>query len=73
MAEPKKKGRPKANREIKKRTTFTILPSIYEESSKIAYVDGKSVSELVEDYLSDYIKNNPGKLEEYEKLMSEKQ
>lgn len=42
----KKKGRPKVRRETKKRTTLTILPSSYETASKIAYVDGKSVSEI---------------------------
>lgn len=67
--EAKKKGRPKANRETKKRITFTILQSQYEQASKIAYVDGKSVSEVVGDFLSDYVKKNRNKIEEYDKLI----
>lgn len=56
--EPKKKGRPKLNRELKKRISFTILPSLYEQASKIAYQEGKSVSELVSDLLREYIEKH---------------
>lgn len=67
--EARKKGRPKANRETKKRITFTIFQSQYEQASKIAYIDGKSVSEVIGDFLSDYIKKNRNKIEEYDKLI----
>ena len=43
----KKPGRPKVNRETKKRYTFTLLPSVYEQAVAIAYENGKSISELV--------------------------
>lgn len=55
---PKKKGRPKVNRELKKRYSFTILPSLYEQSSKIASNEGKSLSELITDFLTEYIEKN---------------
>lgn len=70
-AEPKKRGRPKANREIKERKTFTLLQSDYEQASKIAYVEGKSVSEIIGEYLAEYVEKNKDKLEEYETLMNE--
>lgn len=62
IIENKKKGRPKSNRETKKRITFTILPSLYDDASKISYIDGKSVSEIVGDLLADYVKKNKDKL-----------
>ena len=58
VAEPKRKGRPVVNRETKKRYTLTFLPSIYNEASNIASEEGKSLSEVVGDFLSDYIKSN---------------
>lgn len=66
--EPKKRGRPKLNREIKERKTFTILQSDYEKASKIAYVEGRSVSEVLGQYLAEYVDKNQDKLEEYELL-----
>lgn len=56
--EPKKRGRPKLNRETKKRISFTILPSLYEQASEIAYKEGKSVSELIADFLTEYVKEH---------------
>lgn len=55
---PKKKGRPKVNRELKKRYSFTILPSLYEQSSEIASNEGKSLSELITDFLTEYVEKN---------------
>jgi predicted HicB family RNase H-like nuclease len=54
----KKRGRPKVNRETKKRISFTILPSLYEQASEIAYNEGKSVSELISEFLKKYIKTH---------------
>ena len=56
--EVKKPGRPKVNRETKKRYTFTLLPSIYYQAVDIAYANGKSISELVEELLQQYIGMN---------------
>lgn len=53
--EPRKKGRPKANRETKERKTFTLRPSVYDQASEIAYQEGKSISEVVEELLTEYI------------------
>lgn len=53
--EPKKRGRPKVNRELKKRYSFTIIPSLYEQSSEIASNEGKSLSELITDFLTEYV------------------
>ena len=41
------KGRPKAEREIKKRVSLALYPSSYGDLQKIAYVDRKSVSDIV--------------------------
>lgn len=53
--EPRKKGRPKANRETKKRFTFTLKPSVYDKAGDVAYQEGKSISEVVEELLIEYI------------------
>ena len=54
----KKKGRPKVNRELKKRYSFTMIPSLYEQSSEIASNEGKSLSELITDFLTEYVGKN---------------
>ena len=56
VAEPKRKGRPVVNRETKKRYTLTLLPSVYDAASQKASEQGKSLSEVVGDFLSEYIK-----------------
>lgn len=55
QAEPKRKGRPKLqNRELRKRYSFTILPSLYEKAQDKAGVEGKTLSELITDFLTEY-------------------
>lgn len=53
------RGRPKEDRELKKRISLSVLPSLYEDIQKIAYVQRKSVSdvigELMEQYRNEYI------------------
>jgi len=67
--EKPQKGRPvNHNKEKKERKSLAILPSIYEDALKIAYVDRTSVSEIVSIFLEDYIKKNQDKLIEYKKL-----
>lgn len=63
-----RRGRPKENRELKKRISLSVLPSVYEGIQKIAYVERKSVSELIEDTMEDYQKRHYDKLEEYGRL-----
>ena len=63
------KGRPAdPNREKKDRKSLALLPSLYEDAAKIAYVDRTSVSEIVSSLLEDYIKRNSVKLLEYDRL-----
>lgn len=61
-------GRPKVNRETKKRASFAILPSLYDNVSKIAYVDRIPVSEIISQCLEKYVEENKPKLKEYEKI-----
>jgi hypothetical protein len=64
-----KKGRPvDEEREKKARITYAILPSVHEKISKIAYVERRSISELVSSLIEGYVDKNTDKLEEYEKI-----
>jgi len=45
-----------------------VLPSVYEGIQRIAYVERKSVSELMEEMMKDYQKRHRDKLEEYGRL-----
>ena len=69
-SEPPEKtaGRPKAARETKKRISLAILPSLYEDIQKIAFVERKSVSEIVAQCLEQYASNSADRLKEYEKI-----
>lgn len=61
-------GRPKANRELKKRISLSVLPSLYDDIQKIAYVQRRSVSELMSAMMEDFRSNHTSELEEYETL-----
>jgi uncharacterized UBP type Zn finger protein len=61
-------GRPKAEKETKKRVSLAILPSLYEDIQKIAYVERKSVSEIVAQCLEQYASENIDKLKEHDKI-----
>ena len=45
-----------------------MLPSLYEGVKKMAFVERRSVSELVAQLLEQYIRENQKKLEDYEKM-----
>ena len=63
------RGRPKeTSRELKKRVSLSILPSLYEDIQKIAYVQRRSVSDIVEEQLRRYREKNKDALSEYEKI-----
>lgn len=62
------KGRPVENREKRERKSLSILPSIYDNAAKIAYVDRTSISEIVSSLLEDYITQNQDKLTEYDRI-----
>ena len=53
-----KKGRPKENRETKKRVSLSVLPSLYEDIQKIAYVQRRSISDLIGEQLVQYRKEH---------------
>ena len=66
-----RRGRPKENRELKKRISLSVLPSLYEDIQKIAYMQRKSTSEAVQEMMEDYRKRNIRKLREYDQLQGE--
>lgn len=65
------RGRPKENREKKKNVTFSVLPSLYEDIKKIAYVQRKSFSEVVAELLEQYRQANKDIISEYERVKKE--
>ena len=62
------RGRPKENRELRKRVSLSVLPSLYEDIQKIAYVERRSVSELISDLMLQYREQRKSALSEYEKV-----
>ena len=66
-----RRGRPKENRELKKRISLSVLPSLYEDIQKIAYMQRKSPSEAVQEMMEEYRKRNIRKLREYDQLQGE--
>ena len=62
------RGRPKEKREIKKRISLAVLPSLYEDIKKIAYVERRSISEVFSKCIEKYVADNEGKLKEYDKI-----
>lgn len=64
-----KKGRPKEDRELKKRVSLSVLPSLYEDIQKIAYVQRRSVSDVVAEQLAHYREKHKEELLEYEKIV----
>ncbi len=63
-----KKGRPKEDRETKKRVSLSVLPSLYDDIQKIAYVQRRSVSEVVERLLMKYRDDHRSELNEYKSI-----
>lgn len=64
-----RKGRPREDRETKKRVSLSVLPSLYEDIQKIAYVQRRSISDLVASLLEQYRGEHGSELTEYETLM----
>lgn len=62
------RGRPKENRELRKRVSLSVLPSLYEDIQKIAYVERRSVSELMSELMIQYREQQGDALLEYEKV-----
>lgn len=70
-ARPTRKGRPKADRETKKRVTLALFPSTYGDLQKIAYMKRQSASDLISELIAGYVAANGELLEEYRKLKGE--
>ena len=62
-------GRPKSEKETKKRFSIVLLPSLYEDVQKIAFVERKSISEIISQCLDQYVKNKSDALIEYETII----
>lgn len=62
------RGRPKADRELKKRISLSVLPSLYDDIQKIAYVQRRSVSELLSAMMGEYRGSHAAELAEYDRL-----
>ena len=72
VAKASGRGRPKEDRELKKRISLSVLPSLYEDVQKIAYVQRRSLSDLVGEMLEQYRMNHQQDLEEYKKIENRK-
>lgn len=62
------RGRPKEDREIKKRVSLSVLPSVYEDIQKIAYVQRRSISDLVGDLMDQFRTEHEKELAEYREI-----
>lgn len=62
------RGRPKEDRELKKRISLSVLPSLYDDIQKIAYVQRRSVSELMSAMMEEYRGSHTAELAEYEEV-----
>lgn len=65
---PAGKGRPKSEQETKQRISLAILPSLYENVRKLAYVERRSISALTAQLLEQYVQENQGKLDAYDRM-----
>lgn len=65
------RGRPKEDRELKKRISLSVFPSLYEDVQKIAYVQRKSMSDVVGELLEQYRAAHKADILEYEKIRKE--
>lgn len=64
-----KKGRPKEDRETKKRVSLSVLPSLYEDIQKIAYVQRRSVSNIMSELMERYRAENVESISEFEVIL----
>lgn len=62
------KGRPPVARETKKVKTLALYQSVYENIQKIAYVERRSMSDIIGELMEAYIKENQDKLKEYDDI-----
>lgn len=62
----REKGRPKEDRETKKRVSLSVLPSLYEDVQKIAYVQRRSVSDIMSELMEGYGSENVVSISEFD-------
>ena len=62
------RSRPKEAREIKKRVSLSVMPSLYEDIQKIAYVQRRSISDVVGDLMEQFRAGHEEELAEYKKI-----
>jgi len=55
-------------KELKKRISLSVLPSLYDDIQKIAYVQRRSVSELLSAMMEEYRGSHAAELAEYEEI-----
>lgn len=67
------RGRPKEDREIKKRVSLSVMPSLYEDIQKIAYVQRRSISDVVGDLMEQFRAGHEEELAEYRKIVKKGQ
>ena len=67
-----RRGRPKEDRELKKRISLSVLPSLYEDIRKIAYVQRRSVSDLIGQMMEKYCVDHAVELQQYSNIVNQK-
>jgi len=60
-------GRPKSDREIKKRISLIMYPSLYENLSILALIRRESISEIVGELVTRLVDNNAEEIEKFKK------
>lgn len=63
-----RRGRPKEERELKIRISLSVFPSLYGDIQKIAYVQRRSISELIGELLIQYRIDHKEEIIEYERI-----
>lgn len=64
--EEKKRGRKKSDKEIKKRISLLLRPSLYEEVGKVAFMNRISVSEQISRCLEELVESEQEKIKKYD-------
>lgn len=56
---------PKSDRECKKRFCLALKPSLYKEIQQLAYIQRRSASQIIDELMERYLKENSGVVEEF--------
>lgn len=63
----------KEKKSKKKKVTLNLYENIYCDVQKIAYVERKSVSEIIGELINDFVEKNQDLLIEYQKIKNKKE